>query len=183
MYLWGEAVPNWLAAIGTVGAVVVALWIALRDMHRQGTADRKAEEAEAERARKAVEIEESRRRAQAELVIGWALVSTTEHPDYVAGVGGFYANYSGQPVFEARIEVLGEKTGRRFHEVRLPVLPPSDEATMIDLGLADEYTDELPRIVMSFRDVAGRRWRRYPDGRLDPLDEKWRPTPDGSGQE
>lgn len=175
MDVWADAVPNWLVALGTLGAVTVALWIALRDMRRQDAADGKARDAEEERSRAAVTIEEARRRAQAELVIGWAEVSTTEHPDYVPGVGAFYANYSGRPVFEVRIEVLGEMTGKGLADLHLAVLPPGDEADMIDLGLADEHEEEA-RVVMSFRDLAGRRWKRFQDGLLQPLDEDWRPA-------
>ena len=76
---WGDA-PTWLAAIGTISAVVVALWVAFGESRRRARAEE---------------------RRQAELISAWVsfsggrIVNGIERP----GVGARVANASHQAAY------------------------------------------------------------------------------------
>jgi hypothetical protein len=149
---WGT-VPDWLAGIGTLAAFFVALRVLAKEL-----------EARLEQA-------EDRRREQARLVSAW--VSTPEDdlpPEFTLIV----RNGSNEPVYQVKASMVPydspygsdpeDGTGQPRSVVETSeILPPGKDW--------QTYFDPRSRIVpgpvsMSFTDAAGRRWTRYPDGRL-----------------
>lgn len=147
---WGS-VPDWLAAVGTLAAFAVALRLLAKELA----------------ARR--EYEGDRRRAQARLISTW---DTFPEPDpHDSSVYWFYVvvkNASEEPVY--RVSVVMEEPGSIFAETT-----GSPNARMEFFTVAPGESDRLGfrmpehrsgRLTLSFTDAAGRRWERYPDGRL-----------------
>ena len=146
-------IPDWLAAVGTLGAFAVALWLLFKELA----------------ARR--EQEEDRRREQARLVTAWMMskpLSRTEERSAIV-----IRNGSDEPVFDGWCVLVASTS--RFASERKPVfdwelrwrvLPPH-ETLEDELDLPQLLTPPWDaRIRLSFTDAAGRRWTRYPDGRL-----------------
>jgi hypothetical protein len=62
--LLNDTLPNWLAAIGTVGATVVAVYLAVREGRRANRAEQQTETLRRTQ-------HESEERAQASRIVGW----------------------------------------------------------------------------------------------------------------
>lgn len=151
---WGD-VATWIAAIGTVGAVVVALRLARADSVARSRADR---------------------RRQAEAVTSWI----SDQYTLVDGENRFVApvtiyNGSGQLVYRVVISLVkdargqGETSPQPGHEWRvfLGELPPGrTEATIDHPGGGMHFR---AAVELAFRDAAGRSWVRKTDGRLEEL--------------
>ncbi len=147
---WGD-LPTWVAAVGTVGAVIVALVLSGREGRRQIRAQR---------------------RHQAELVTGWLSGnsrSSSETQQMLRRVD--LQNASSQLVYHVIISLVitrGAGTIQREYgtEYRtfLGELPPGKRSTEIehgDGGMMMRFGIEL-----AFRDAAGRSWLRDADGLL-----------------
>lgn len=156
---WGS-VPEWLAAIGTVGAVIVALVIAFRDSRQRARAERSA---------------------QADNITAW---------QSVVGRGTFnerahinLSNSSSLPIYDIALSYgapYGE--GARFQtgaskQIFLLRLPPGkcQVRELPKVPKLDKPQYELG-ISISFRDSYGRFWRRDASGvltetRNHPFDE------------
>jgi hypothetical protein len=159
--VWGPA-PDWLAAIGTVGALLVALVLFARD-------------------------QEDRRRAQASRVVCWLVVEPTtsiwtpgiDLPTTETIVGDHLEvvlhNGSEEPVFDCRIQVdldppvtvttTPDATWRLTLTERM--LPPGQTRR----PLWDLHESDLPYayVWMVFTDASNRRWQRSHTGRLSRL--------------
>jgi hypothetical protein len=160
---WGTA-PDWLAAIGTVGALAFALVLFARD-------------------------QEDRRRAQASRVVSWLVVeptmsSVTPGVDLPTAprIVGYHSeavlhNGSVEPVFDCRVQVdleppvtvttTPDDTWRFTLTERM--LPPGQTRRR----LRDLRESDLPDayVWMVFTDASNRRWQRSHTGRLSRLAE------------
>jgi len=146
-------VPDWLAAVGTLLAFVVALRLLFKELaaHR--------------------EQEEDRRRNQASLVTAWMMSKPLSRTEERSAI--MIRNGSDEPVFDGWCVLVASTS--RFASEREPVfdwefrwrvLPPH-ETLEDELDLPQLLTPPWDaRIRLSFTDAAGRRWTRYPDGQL-----------------
>jgi hypothetical protein len=139
---WGS-VPDWLAAIGTLAAFAVALRLLAKELA----------------ARR--EQEEDRRQEQAHRVSIWMEHFGTE------AAGNFMlllvrSNRSDEPVYSVSFCMEHpDEPGSVTREDTWPLLPPG---TQTDGPLVLTYPPGPA--TLTFTDAAGRRWKRYPDGRL-----------------
>jgi hypothetical protein len=163
---WGD-IPTWIAGVGTLGAVVVALWIARRDGIRR---------------------ERDNRRQQAELITGWL-------GDYTHAADGTQRLQT--VVIQNGSQQLAYKVIASYVPTRGGGVPPNfREISKGKVGAYDfrAYVGELPpgrtertipwpghetglrwALELVFRDAAGRKWLRAIDGQLseirqEPLD-------------
>ncbi len=156
---WGT-VPDWVTAFGTLAAFAVALRLLAKEL----TIRREAEE--------------DRRREQARLVSAW-----TREPALTTAGGLTLAviarNGSAEPIYQVHVVLVSPNsihaddpeaaTGQiGTVEVSRPILPPGEASEgSFPMFLGGERTGLVPGPVgISFTDAAGRRWKRYPDGRL-----------------
>lgn len=144
---WGDA-PSWFAAVGTIGAVLVALGLARREGRRH--------------------TQEVRRR-QAELITAWVEQDDPSYP----WVWVTLANASDQVVYRVVISALSIVDGspvprpsnprewRRF----ISQLPPGQKKPVsvewyVATGVA------RPGVEIAFQDAGGRHWIRDTSGKL-----------------
>jgi hypothetical protein len=150
---WGT-VPDWLAAIGTLAAFVVALRLLAKEL----TARR--------------EQEEDRRRAQARLVNAWLTMKWRES-DGEAESWFVVTNASDEPVYQVKVTVVPGDSGfasdpemaRGQAETieenwNSPLLPHESR----DGCVPDEWNwwTRKASLGLSFTDSQGRRWKRIP---------------------
>jgi hypothetical protein len=152
--------PDWLAALGTVGAFAVTYALLRKE----------------QQARR--EDQDDRRRAQARLIAAWTTRSTPLY-DPSSGRGRLefrIRNGSEEPVYDVLMMMVPRQSAfaddpveANFHTeesavlVELPILPPNhveERDLRVEGGLA------RGRLGLAFTDTADRRWKRYPDGRL-----------------
>ena len=141
---WGN-VPGWFAAIGTVGALFVALWLLRTDMR-----DRK----------RTAEVVDQK---PANGIFAWVEPRTD-----AGGWQTFVHNRSDEPVYDAVVYFtpLTDPPLRTVESV-LGTIPPRREAKPGDL-YGDRPTDifGIPPVEIEFTDGRGRHWRRDASGRL-----------------
>jgi hypothetical protein len=151
---WGDY-PTWLSAVGTIAAVLVALWFS-------GAETRRANRAE--------------RMRQPEQVTAWV------HPDDVAGAAPFMRvivrNASNQSVYQLVASLVSwqgafRKTAVGDHRPRYQSVigqaPPGETEVKISSsggGMHLRFGVEL-----AFRDAAGRYWLRDGEGGLKAIDK------------
>jgi hypothetical protein len=141
-------IPTWIAGIGTVAAVIVALWLAIRDSRRRDA---------------------ERRRAQAEKVGAWF----RKFDPSVFRQRFRLGNASEQSAY--RVVVSSEAIGKPSWNFRradpsafralIGVLPPGGIDGEIDLPPAGGV-DVIWALEVAFRDAAGRCWVRSAAGQL-----------------
>lgn len=149
--IWGD-VPSWFSAIGTVGALLAALWL-LREDLRDRRANRRAD-----------------RERTARRISGWCDMDTeparlwvqnlAEEPvyDVVAYVGKRGTNLSALPEPE-----------NRYMEPVFGVIPPGQKLDfeISDSALISEAPfPDIPSVAVEFTDPNGVHWRRLEDGSL-----------------
>jgi hypothetical protein len=150
----GSDAPSWFAAAGTVAAVVVALWVALREGRR-----RRLEE----------------RRFQAELITAWVAFDDPEgkYPYVKVAV----ANASHQVVYRLVVS-LGDASRGGFRPDAplqwrnfVSQLPPGE--TLVDVDWTTGVSAR-PSVGIAFQDAAGRHWIREMSGKLvEVKDDHW----------
>jgi hypothetical protein len=135
-------VPDWLAAIGTIAAFFVALRVLAKEL-----------EARREQA-------EDRRREQASRVAIWTQSVPQPGPSTTYAI--VMRNNSEEPVSAITFSMEHpDEPGMVTREETWDLLPPGRHP-----GPATSQALLPGPITLSFTDGAGRRWTRYPDGRL-----------------
>ncbi|WP_435737139.1 hypothetical protein V5D56_00635 [Cellulosimicrobium sp. PMB13] len=176
---WGD-VPNWIAALAALVAVVFA-WLAAA--HTRGLLRREADRDELTQEREMARRRQERR-AQADLVGAWIAcrVRLTGGEEVLEEYGLVIRNASHAPVFDVALETTGYD-GAPQRTLTLAVLPPGEyyAPTTDDpwfWGLPDpkDAVVGIVRPVMRrkerhvteirFRDSAGHRWVRDVHGNL-----------------
>jgi hypothetical protein len=161
---WGDA-PSWVAA----GATVAALLWARQAVRKSGA----LLTVEQERDRKRDEADEERRRAdaraeQADLVAAWLVRDPSRPGASLADPNPVTVNVengSRLPVYDVQLEFFGPPG---FARAPLGTLPPGSAVVEPPQEVRREdgvTTDELS-LTLSFRDTAGRTWRRDGHGQL-----------------
>ena len=153
---WGVPWADALAGIGTMLAVMIALWFSLRD-HRART--------------RALEVEQASRVSAFVTVVNEAeLPSGNTHRAVALQV----FNASGAPVYMVRA-VFTDHGGVAQGAPRVvtsSLVPSRESPTVVVVRLVDENDHgprEIPRLF--FRDAAGRHWMRDEVGNLTKLKE------------
>jgi hypothetical protein len=171
---------DWATAVGTAGAVLVALGVAVFEARR-------ARRAEEERDSLIRAGQQEARRATARRVTAWIEESFAPVEDgthYLHRATAHLLNESDEPVFQLGASVILSSPfeGESLHDVILgplsipqliPVLAPKREL-IYDLSTplmahrdeAQSALTETPRIIVSFTDPNDVRWTREADGRL-----------------
>jgi hypothetical protein len=133
-------IPDWIAALGTVFAFFVALGLLTKELA----------------ARR--EAEDDRRSEQARRVAAWTLPGPVPEITHVLVMH----NGSEEPVYAITLIMEDQdKPGSVTRKDFWDYLPPEERSK--------ESSGSVGRpgpITLSFTDAAGRRWTRYPDGRL-----------------
>jgi hypothetical protein len=165
---WYGTLPDWLAALGTVGAFFAGLRLLRKEL------DARLDEVE------------DRRQAQARLVVAWTDIEQVKGmlgppaaaPSYEFAL--IVKNNSEEPVYDVRITMVSEdspfaddpEAARREDgtleagalEGRFSMVPPGERIrNAIPLDVAPS---PYPPCSLSFTDAQERRWKRYPNGRL-----------------
>ena len=144
---WG-AFPEWLEAVGTLGALSFALF-----QYRNYLGDQA--------------------RQQASKVSVWA--SQYRYPSSgPSSATAVVYNGSDQPVYDCSLRLLSwdwRTKPERLHGIRFPVIQPQSKTGghRVDNGLTAPPESEgvvSPPYEIEFSDAAGHRWVRKPDGRL-----------------
>jgi hypothetical protein len=132
--------PEWLAAVGIVGALFVALRLSGRELA----------------ARRAAA--EDREKDQARLISAWAQMSSE------GGLGTvMLRNGSGEPAYDVSIYGTSDVYDEPPIVFQLAVLPPGET---IDTRAhpPGPYMAEIPPMDLAFTDSRGTRWRRLAAG-------------------
>lgn len=149
--LWGD-IASWFSAVGTVGALGVAMWLLIEDLR-----DRRNNR-------------ELEKRRVARRISGWCdtkddhailwIQNLAEEPAYdVVG----YVGKAGTD-----LEVLPEE-GNLYMEPVFGVVPPG---TKLDFRIDDkrfysgDIFPDIPAVAVEFTDPDGNHWRRLSDGSL-----------------
>jgi hypothetical protein len=165
---WGD-VPTWLAAVGTIAAVTVALWQASSDRRSKLATLREDVAARGDRA-------DAERRSQAELISGWYAGDRAqqlpggEHEVSVLRL----MNGSDQPIYEVVVILVlnnrgGEGVNAMYRQVFLDV-PPGTFALTVPSGW--HGMSAAPGVEVSFTDrTGGAHWIRRANGVLEEIAE------------
>ncbi len=142
---WGN-VPAWVGAVGSVGTLVIALFLLRGEL----AARRRDEEHYARQQVGAVSV-----------WVEWAASAVVQGATEVV-----ISNKSSAAIYNCMVVLKGDKDGQGFRW-KLPVVAPSDEPIKHKLPLRArdrsggdaEDTLALPVVELNFSDVYGRRWR------------------------
>lgn len=167
---WGS-VPEWVAAVGTAGALLVGGWLLLKELREFRL------------------IEKSRETEDAKKVSGWwkwEVGGNTFSPSeghWIKVQHGYWLhlrNGSGAPIYdcEIRLVVPSDET-LQHHGYIYPLIAPGETypspVPSSALGLMDvEYPLEPAWdawVEVTFTDPEGRRWQRGEKGKLEELPE------------
>ena len=164
---WGEAVPNWVSALGTVGALVAAIALALMERSR-------AEAAEGERDRLRTELDSvvaSRVAGRFERVP--TEIRTGEHFRWATPETWrvIVRNASDQVVADVKAYLVHADGGKKELVGSWDVVPPLD-TVQTDRAMLVEVYNEEPYLVLTFSDPTGRRWSRGEHGRLEVVEDE-----------
>lgn len=169
-----------LTAIGTVGAVVAAVVLGLREQRRASERQRQELErlerdrADAVAARDRAEGRERRVRheAQARRIAIWRQDEARWSPELPA-TQAVVGNYSDEPIFNVSTRIVhaddSESWPRPWHRI----LPGQQVFLFHDDRVIEEgesWRLEIQDASVRFRDMSGQEWIRYLDGRLDEID-------------
>ncbi|MFV2145561.1 hypothetical protein [Isoptericola sp. G70] len=179
---------DWISALATFAAVVLAMLLALRDGMQQRRARTLAAAADRARTLGELQLAWERRRAQAQGVIGWFQYSSSSGRALEAGPTKYQkvvprvlvANYSSHPVFDVRVELYSTDPGvsELLDVTRWQVLGPTPDRPMrINPEFFHDNQDGV-LVTVKFRDLAGNYWLRRQDATLERLDTHWRPMAD-----
>lgn len=190
LHAWTERSADlWamLAALGTLLAVGVAVWVAIRESGARAKADERADVAEAERAAMRAEADkaraeeaEDRRLAQARQVIAWVEhrpANPTRHHFDSSGLRELrhehvlcFVNHSAAPIFDVSVRVYWQQRNSDVELGTRSVMPSgwTDEVVLPEEHQEDGFTASG---LVVFRDLAGVRRRRWENGVFNELDE------------
>jgi hypothetical protein len=169
--------PTWLGAGGAIGSMCVTI-AALIYAKRAAEATRGMLNVEADRDRKR---DDADARAQAEQVSGWYGFNENHPRSSIADGGGdywgaFIQNASPLPIYELGIEffyrgsdgaVAGPRSSLKAGTLA-PTSSPGFAQAPLDM-LRNVEERDVYAVALTFRDSAGRRWRREHDGVLSEL--------------
>lgn len=146
---WGS-VPDWLSSIGTVGALLIALWIVYRD-HQKTERDR-------------VITKTHQESAQARRVVAWAVgLYFREERRYLHWV---IKNDSDEPIYKVQLrlglEEVDEETEPSYYVCDLIAPQSVVESRSVDeaLPVGVMLHERTPPLELVFLDAAGLLWRR-----------------------
>jgi hypothetical protein len=137
---WGT-IPDWLAAVGTVGALGVALVLLAKEL----------------RARR--EAIEDRVREHARYVAAWLGEQPSSSPGLLAVHNG-----GQEPAYECIVKWTHSGYDEPPQLAAFAVLPPGE--TMHATVTPPAFMSLLPPLTIFFTDARGIRWRRDPGGQL-----------------
>jgi hypothetical protein len=150
---WGS-VPDWLAGVGTLLALALALWAVFRELA----------------ARR--EALDDRLRSQARLVAAW-VSERDPYGNWAMGGEGFVLtrNGSDEPVRNVTVTAYKKHPSQvppleEFYRVTYAVLAPHTTETSRALPFGDAPRFDSVAVSIVFRDSQGCRWQREPDGIL-----------------
>jgi hypothetical protein len=159
MDFWGDVVPNWLAAVGTIGATAVAVWLAWREGQRAKRAE--------------VERDQLRREAAARVasqVVVWAESDGRGYNDAGQVVEKWVLhvrNGSDQAVYGVAVSQEAALPGNPLIFLGSTASIPPQSTVQIGRGLETVTSERsVPRISITFLDPAGISWTRTPGGGL-----------------
>lgn len=163
-----------VGALGTVAAVAVALVGTKHARKAQAKAEAELAHERAHAANAAESAELAARRAQAEKVLAWSSHVATnamlsDRGWVIDESNGLpvvrIANFSDAPVFD--VVVMAQAFNGKSAECwRATALEPTSEARIADTLMDFEPLDGPVHAWMTFRDLAGRTWKRYQSGEL-----------------
>ncbi|WP_406051307.1 hypothetical protein [Kribbella sp. NBC_00889] len=169
--VWRIAVDV-VTAIGTLGAVIVAVWVAFLERAERKSADQARLKAEEERD--ALRTDE--RESQARRIVGWLEDETLDAKSaYVLGGSRtrtviVVTNGSDLPAFNVSPQAYSPEIATASVAEYIPVLPPGETIRRPLHGVVEAY-NERPYAILEFRDAAGRRWQRDEKGGLSLISE------------
>ena len=157
--VWGQAVPAWMAAMGTCFATAFAVYVAWREQKNRKTA-------EAERD----ELREAAQAGVASRVAAWMEQTSLDHRDRFGLVDRDILrvrvrNASDQAVVNVKAVVIYHDGHQSDVVGEWSIIPPL-ETFQNDQTLAMVGYNERPFLRLSFEDPAGRHWVRGGDGHL-----------------
>ena len=141
---WGT-VPDWLAAVGTVGALVAGLVLLRRQLSEYALSARE------------------RRATQASLILGWTVPPAKDEPQQAAVV--VVRNASPSPVYKLMAFLRDESGDMRIVWASSPVGPSVERRIVVKFGHQHEPA-AADIIELEFTDGSGLTWRRDTDGTL-----------------
>ncbi|MFJ3406495.1 hypothetical protein [Promicromonospora sp. NPDC090134] len=151
----GPSAVDWMIAIGTLAAVLVALVFGGFEYYR-GTADRREQATE-------------RRRAQATLVNAWLDVHIEPDPPRLLAEYRIH-NASAAPVYEVVVSIPAGFMGDAPRLEPWGMLTPTDKPRVVEEPEVVHFVDDQDvQLELTFRDAAGLWWRRGTDGILHEL--------------
>jgi hypothetical protein len=150
--IWGDIIPSWLSAIGTVGALWAALWL-LREDLRDRRANRRGD-----------------RERTARRIAGWC--DTISQPARL-----WVQNLAEEPVYDA-VAYVGKRgtdlsalpePENMYMEVVFGMVPPGQkldcEISESAMTSGAQFPD-IPAVAVEFTDAGGVHWRRIESGTL-----------------
>lgn len=160
---WGS-VPDWVGAVGTVGALAAAVMVFAAELRH-----RREERKDAEKD-------------QARLVAAWIegpaeSTITSSNPEVTFRVR--ILNRSDLPVYNCLTRLEWPGNPAAHHQILGAVAPGTDRELILGIKWTTAASN-WPTLSLGFTDAAGRHWRQYGAGKLEP--GYW-PTPPGSPPE
>lgn len=155
------SVTDWVGALGTAGALLVALFVLSMDVRarRQETSRQRLQDAD-------------RRREQASNVSGLIVEGLNDQPRQPGPVANLFAivhNGSGRPIYKPVGLVKDALTGESVRTIGFPDVLPGGHRVQEDvidlLALHPPATNHF-LLEVGFTDAAGLRWNRHADGSL-----------------
>jgi hypothetical protein len=178
-----------LAAVGTLVAVGISIWVAVREAQARRNAEARAETAERERGaaqeladRERAQQAEERRLEQARKVIAWVEHEPANPSSfYFDGIGRrldyvhvlHLVNNSSAPIFDVTLHIYWRHSNTDEKLQEYAVLPADQH---IRVSLPREHQEEgfATTGFVVFRDLAGVRRRRWQNATFNEFDEHGR---------
>ncbi|GMA22272.1 hypothetical protein GCM10025864_44980 [Luteimicrobium album] len=172
-----------LSSIGSFGALVIVAASSVVALVRWWVTRDDRERAREVRVAEQIASDTAARQAQALRVIAWHEVQQREvgprlGSTFMTSVDAAVVfNGSEQTVFDVEVGLVTDSTNRWIEVTHCAVLPPGAPMAYVAPERVLE-ADGRARAVMTFRDVAGRWWRRFENGGLQRVDEHGVPSDD-----
>lgn len=165
----GEVLPNWLAAIGTVGATAVAVYLAWVEKRRADAAENQRDDLiEAERVRVASRVGGRLERLPDEVPVGPRWRDRDRRPE---SWRVHVKNGSDQTITDVQAYAIHSDGTHQERLASWKAIPPG-EAVQADEEIRLQQYNETPWLLLRFTDPTGRRWEQGESGAMH------EPTPD-----